>query len=177
MTALKLKRNINKGFTLIELLIVIAIIGVLAVVVLVAINPIEQLARTRDSGRISTVTQVGHAIEAYYTSQNATFPAAASWTTVLTDSGELSTFPSDVAYSAYSITGCTTNASGADGYCYQVSLTDGAIVYARMESNSQNSKCAPDPAWAIFSTADGRGGIVCSAGEPSPQPAGVFVYQ
>jgi prepilin-type N-terminal cleavage/methylation domain-containing protein len=44
----------NYGFTLIELLIVIAILGVLAVVVLVAINPIEQLARTRDGGRLTS---------------------------------------------------------------------------------------------------------------------------
>lgn len=39
----------NFGFTLIELLIVMAILGVLAVVVLVAINPVQQLARTRDA--------------------------------------------------------------------------------------------------------------------------------
>ena len=47
----------RRGFTLIELLIVMAILGVLAVVVLVAINPIQQLARTRDTGRKSGVTQ------------------------------------------------------------------------------------------------------------------------
>ena len=44
---------LKKGFTLIELLIVIAILGVLAVVILVAINPQEQLARGRGGGRTS----------------------------------------------------------------------------------------------------------------------------
>ncbi len=70
----------RKGFTLIELLIVMAILGVLAVVVLVAINPVQQLARTRDAGRKSGVTQMGHALEAFYTSQGAEYPdEAANW--------------------------------------------------------------------------------------------------
>ena len=59
------RKNYLKGFTLIELLIVIAILGVLAVVVLVAINPVQQLARTRDAGRKSSVAQIGHAVAAY----------------------------------------------------------------------------------------------------------------
>ena len=55
----------SKGFTLIELLIVIAILGVLAAGSLVAIDPVEQLARARDSGRKSAVTQMGRALQAY----------------------------------------------------------------------------------------------------------------
>ena len=66
--------RIKRGFTLIELLIVMAILGVLAVVVLLAINPAEQLARTRDTGRVSAVTQMGHAVQAYDTSHNAVYP-------------------------------------------------------------------------------------------------------
>jgi len=40
-TQVSLTKTLNKGFTLIELLIVIAILGVLAVVVLSALNPVE----------------------------------------------------------------------------------------------------------------------------------------
>ena len=84
----------KKGFTLIELLIVIAILGVLAVVVLLALNPVQQLARTRDSGRISAVTQLGHALEAFATSNNGTYvPENVTWITTLVNAGEIATVP------------------------------------------------------------------------------------
>jgi len=65
------RKHLSFGFTLIELLVVIAILGVLAGAILVAINPLEQLARGRDAGRKSTVDELGHATQAYYTAQNA----------------------------------------------------------------------------------------------------------
>lgn len=49
MNLSKLKRFSTKGFTLIELLIVIAILGVLAAAVLVAINPGQRIAAARNS--------------------------------------------------------------------------------------------------------------------------------
>lgn len=171
----------KKGFTLIELLIVIAILGVLAVVVLVAINPLEQLARTRDAGRISSVTQVGHAVQAYYTSQNAVYPAEASWNTALTGSGELSSIPSAVAYSVSGTSACTENVQ--NGWCYDLDATNGAIIYSRLESNSSDNRCATpatEIAWAVYSSADGRGGIVCTASSATgldPQASGGFTYR
>ena len=66
-----------KGFTLVELLIVIALIGVLAVAVLAAINPLEQLNRARDTGMESDASQLLAAIDRYYASQEE-FP----WVTV-----------------------------------------------------------------------------------------------
>jgi prepilin-type N-terminal cleavage/methylation domain-containing protein len=56
----------NKGFTLIELLVVIAIIGVLAAVVLLAINPAELLRRSRDSTRLSDLSSLRKAIDATF---------------------------------------------------------------------------------------------------------------
>ena len=60
----------NAGFTMIELLIVIAILGVLAVAVLSAINPVEQINRGRDTGSRSDAEQLLSAIERFYTFQN-----------------------------------------------------------------------------------------------------------
>jgi prepilin-type N-terminal cleavage/methylation domain-containing protein len=60
---------VEKGFTLVELLIVIALIGVLAVAVLAAINPLEQLNRARDTGMESDASQLLAAIDRYYASQ------------------------------------------------------------------------------------------------------------
>lgn len=53
------------GFTMIELLIVIAILGILAVAVLSAINPIEQINRGRDTGSRSDAEQLVSAIDRY----------------------------------------------------------------------------------------------------------------
>jgi prepilin-type N-terminal cleavage/methylation domain-containing protein len=55
-----------KGFTLIELLIVIAVLGILAVAVLSAINPIEQINRSRDTGSRSDAEQLLGAIDRFY---------------------------------------------------------------------------------------------------------------
>ena len=75
----------SKGFTLIELLIVIAILGILAAGILVAIDPVEQLSRGRDAGRKSAVTQLGRALQAYYTA-NSNYPVIAGWNTTLINS-------------------------------------------------------------------------------------------
>ncbi|MGB9911052.1 MAG: type II secretion system protein [Microgenomates group bacterium] len=56
-----------KGFTMIELLIVIAVLGILAVAVLAAINPIEQINRSRDTGSRSDAEQLIGAIDRFYT--------------------------------------------------------------------------------------------------------------
>lgn len=51
------------GFTMIELLIVISILGILAVAVLSAINPVEQINRGRDTGSRSDAEQLLSAID------------------------------------------------------------------------------------------------------------------
>jgi len=170
---------INKGFTLIELLIVMAILGVLAVVVLVAINPAEQLARTRDAGRVSAVTQIGHAIQAYYTAHNAAYPAAgATWGADLTNSGELSVIPASIT--AASGGACGTNAINGT-WCYNtgvVGTVTQAITFARLESKSYNSKCsgATPLANILFSAVEGKGGTVCTAAATDPALAASYTF-
>ncbi len=53
------------GFTMIELLIVIAILGILAVAVLSAINPVEQINRGRDTGSRSDAEQLLSAVDRF----------------------------------------------------------------------------------------------------------------
>ncbi|MBI4159943.1 prepilin-type N-terminal cleavage/methylation domain-containing protein [Candidatus Wolfebacteria bacterium] len=55
----------KKGFTLIELLIVIGILAVLAVAVVLVLNPAELLAQARDSQRISDLSSIKSAIGFY----------------------------------------------------------------------------------------------------------------
>jgi prepilin-type N-terminal cleavage/methylation domain-containing protein len=59
----------QKGFTLIELLVVISIIGLLASVVLVALNNTRKKAR--DARRIADVNQIAKALSIYYSNNNA----------------------------------------------------------------------------------------------------------
>ncbi|MBN1263258.1 MAG: type II secretion system protein [Candidatus Pacebacteria bacterium] len=56
----------TSGFTLIEMLIVIAVIGILAVAVLSAINPVEQMRKARDTRRRSAAAELLNALERYY---------------------------------------------------------------------------------------------------------------
>jgi len=57
--------RLSKGFTMIELLIVIAVLGILAVAVLSAINPIEQINRGRDTSSRSDTEQLLSAVDRY----------------------------------------------------------------------------------------------------------------
>jgi prepilin-type N-terminal cleavage/methylation domain-containing protein len=65
----KTLRNKNKaGFTLIELLVVIAIIGLLASVVLLALNGAR--AKARDAKRLADMRQMASAMELYFNDIN-----------------------------------------------------------------------------------------------------------
>jgi len=55
----------EKGFTLIELLIVFALLAILAMVVLAAINPVEQLKKAKDTARKIYANELVRAIERY----------------------------------------------------------------------------------------------------------------
>ena len=59
-------KNFKKGFTLIELLIVIALLGALAVGLLAALDPFEQLKKGTDTGTRSKVSELHGAVIRYY---------------------------------------------------------------------------------------------------------------
>lgn len=55
----------EKGFTLIEVLVVIALIGFLAAITIIAINPAQNFRDARNTQRRSDVTQILNAITQY----------------------------------------------------------------------------------------------------------------
>lgn len=66
-------RSVKSGFTLVELLIVIGLLGAIALIVISAINPIEQANKARDARFKADASQMISAIERYYAS-NSKFP-------------------------------------------------------------------------------------------------------
>ena len=65
----------HNGFTLIELLVVISIIGLLASVVLLALNSAR--SKSRDAKRVADIKQISSAMELYFNSQSS-YPTTAS---------------------------------------------------------------------------------------------------
>ena len=79
----------QKGFTLIELLVVIAIIGVLAAIIIVALNTARQKAS--DATQESNAKGVDTAIQEYYT-DNVKFPFATTQVAVGSLASSLSNY-------------------------------------------------------------------------------------
>ena len=69
------------GFTLIELLIVIAIIGILVTIVVIAINPARVIQDSNDTKRRSELTQIKTSLQLYF-NENNRYPATGEMGTV-----------------------------------------------------------------------------------------------
>jgi prepilin-type N-terminal cleavage/methylation domain-containing protein len=65
----------NKGFTLLEILLVIAAIGILAAIVLVAINPNRQIESAKNAVRQSDINTIQKAIQQYSIDNGGVYPA------------------------------------------------------------------------------------------------------
>ena len=107
----------NKGFTLIELLVVIAIIGLLASVVLLALNGAR--AKSRDAKRIADVRQMASALEIFYNDFNS-YPTGANTNYLVpTYIGQTPVAPVPVDNAS----GSTVCTSGTNAYNYFSSNT------------------------------------------------------
>ncbi len=67
-------KKFSKGFTLIELLIVIALLGALAVALLAALDPLEQIKKGTDTGVRNTVSEIHGAMIRYTSLQGGQLP-------------------------------------------------------------------------------------------------------
>lgn len=149
----------KSGFTLIELLIVIAVLGVLAGGVLVAINPLEKIAKAKDSTKKSTVSQLVNALQSYYTlkGQGTYPPASSTWIQSLIDNGDLKSVPPPAG------TFCSPSTNSQNGYCYKTnSDKTEAIVYAGLESSDRPSGTSGTTPYILWSSVSGGSGTYYS---------------
>lgn len=165
------------GYSLIELTIGIFVLFVFAVVTLYLVNPQQLILQKRDTNRLKQTTEIGEALINYTRSKNGTLPIAnKSWLVDLQARGEISEIPEEIQYENIAAL-CKVNQH--NGYCYH---TDGltppnlGIVYTKLESLSENTKCnvsLGETAWAVYDLVTIRGGLVCTVGvEPTFNPEG-----
>ena len=143
----KLPNLAKRGFTLIELLVVIAVLGILASVVLVAINPAERLAEATDSGTKSDVSQVATAVESCFTNNSGSYANCLDLGGLVT-SGYLKLEPAGVLINPDTGTPANVAVSGP------------------LNATSAGT-CATQGYW-VYCSEDGQSGFVCPAGGGAP---------
>jgi prepilin-type N-terminal cleavage/methylation domain-containing protein len=165
------------GFTLIELLVVIAVLGVLAGGVIVAINPVEQLSRGRDTGKKTAIAELGRGLNTYLTSQQ-DLPdgddSAGGFASALVTTGDIRVIPQNPSSETCTLTN-SANEGSQGGYCYRKNGTNEYVVYALAESNSEKlnanngAQCSTgNSAYIVFSSAAGRTGVLCASTTAGP---------
>lgn len=119
------RKKFLRGFTLIELLIVIAILGILAAAVLVAINPGKRTRQAQDAQRKNDIGSMATELQGFYTSPGAgCYPTALG---VLTAQGYLKQLPTQPGGAAYNYV-----TSGAGSGCPAGSGPTDVAVYATL---------------------------------------------
>lgn len=148
----------KRGFTLIELLVVIAIIGLLASIVLAAVNPARK--KSRDARRVTDLRQARIALELYYNAVDPTsYPPVAAWAdlTAALAPTYIDSLPVDpINDSTYYYQFQATNGAASPLPC-NVSPCPSYVMEANTETNS------------ISSGITGlKAGIQCSSGSSAP---------
>ena len=138
-----------KGFTLIELLVVIGIIGILAAIVIVAVNPGRQFAQARDTQRKADLYAITNAVYQFAAEHNGKLPGN-------DDSTAVPNFPT------------STTCIGDTAPCYNLGIA-GAVdgnddgvetpivpTYVSAMPMDPSVGTAADTSYEIYKNADGR---------------------
>ena len=158
---LEIPRRSGAGFTLIELLLVIAVVSILMLTVMFAINPFEQLKKANDSRRKSDLSETQKALELYY-QDNGSYPTATN--------GNIDWGPNASAYIA-----STPKDPKSPSMNYVYVSTDGDqayVIYASLERGDKDPQAcsAANPCHMVDVgvNTESCGGLGCNFGVASP---------
>lgn len=130
-------KKFNLGFTLIELLIVIALLGALAVGLLAALDPFEQLKKGTDTGVRNTVSEIQGAMIRYYAIKNEMpYDGTLDWTSV---SSAYDTAISPIVSTGELKTDFSTLAGNALDKIYMAGTENSITVCFKPDSKSFNA--------------------------------------
>lgn len=158
------KKNflLQKGFTLIELLIVIAIMGILAAGILVAVDPVDKINQANDSSVQGDVSGAGRASEAYATVHSGFYPATLA---ELVTAGELKRAPAAPSgYTAYAVQNFI-NTPPVAGACSSGTTCTAIVITGQLKSKRYTS--ASTPFWR-YESSTGKSCAVLTAATSCP---------
>jgi len=138
-----MKRHIS-GFTLIEVLIVIAIIAILAAVVIVAINPGDQLGSANNAKRSSNVTTILNAVDQYRLKNAGQVPAPITDTATEICVTGAASCTGLIDLSVLTASGKYINEIPKDPGCPDACATNGVGYMIKKETNGRITVNAPD---------------------------------
>jgi prepilin-type N-terminal cleavage/methylation domain-containing protein len=152
-------RAFRNGFTLIELLIVVSLIGILATIVYLIINPSAASERTRDSQRITALKTIQTALDLYQT-ENRRFPTTTSGGTPINAPVEVASLGAILAPFVDSLpvdpklghtnttdAGCSYSGGSIEKrnnfYYMQKNNGEGYYLYSVLENSAGSQPCTP----------------------------------